>query len=49
MVIFIKNLANVASSKYYLLRANPENLKQLSLTLTTIWMFKVAYVVWFGM
>ena len=31
MVRFLKNLANVASAKYYLLKAFPENLKQLSL------------------
>ena len=31
MVVIIKNLANITFVKYYIFRAFPENLKQLSL------------------
>ena len=44
-----KNLAYVAYAYYYLLKAFPENLKQLSLILTNIWRFEVTYITWFGM
>ena len=49
MVVFIKNLANVAALMYYLLRAFPENLKELSWILTNIWRFEATYVVRIGM
>ena len=39
-----QNLANVTSVKYYLFRAIPENLKQLSSILTDILRLEVTYV-----
>ena len=44
-----QNLANVAAAKYYLLRAFPENLKQLSSIFTNIWRFEATYVIQCGM
>ena len=44
-----QNLANVAAVKFYLLRAFPENLNQLSSILTKIWRFEATYVIRFGM
>ena len=38
-----QNLAIVATAKYNLLRAFPENLKQLSSILTNIWRFEATY------
>ena len=43
-----ENLANVAALMFYLLRAFPENLKQLSSILTNIWRFEATYVILFG-
>ena len=42
-----KNLANVTSAKYYLLRAFPENLKQLSLIFMNILTLAVIHVIGF--
>ena len=44
-----QNLTNVASAKYYLLRAFPENLKELSLILKNICRVEVTYVIRFAM
>ena len=48
---FNQNLTHVASIKYYLLRAFPENLKQLSLILTNMLTrrFEATYIIQFGM
>ena len=41
--------ANVAAAKYYVLRALPENVKQLYSILTNIWRFQAIYVIRFDM
>ena len=43
-----KTLANNSSAKYYLLRAFPEFLKQLSSILTNILRLEPTHVIWFG-
>ena len=43
-----QNLANNKFLKYYLFRAFPENLKQLSLILTDIWMLEATFVIRLG-
>ena len=40
-----QNLANVTTTKHYLLRAFPENLKQLSSILMNIWRLVATYVI----
>ena len=43
-----QNLAYIKFVMYYRFRAFPENLKQLSLLLTDIWLLDVTHVIWFG-
>ena len=47
MVVVNQNLVNVTSAKYSLLRAFPENVKQLSSILTKIWRLEATYVIRF--
>ena len=44
-----QNIANITSVKYYLLRAFPENFKQLSPVLTNILWLEATYLIQFGM